>query len=810
MVMRTWASLRDPLACSLELAGGKASVLARLAQDGYPVPPGAVLFLNTDCTEESAREVLRLAGLQDAALAVRSSAVFEDGADKSWAGQFLTVLDVQGGSAVTRAVAGVRASYLKAQASIDSLKGPVLLHRQINARLSGVCFTADPGSGIRSLTVVEGVRGQGEALVSGRVDPFYIRIDRRTDEAVSTRGFAQETEDGRVILAVARQVAELGYRAERTLLAGPLDIEWTWDGRQLWLLQARPVTTPTFPLPDREPLCEPEVWFHGNFAETMPGPVPPLAWDILREATLRQTLPLGAERLARALHADLIECLGGRVCWNVSFLSYWGALRGHVLDLLALIDAGMAASIRKLHDQGVLVPRREPGAFQRGRFVLSLTLLGGRILLDMAHAWRRGRGLAMEAMGASAQRLVARSGPEPVEALSMEESWRRARILCEETWPSLLPHIGTFKLLGLSLLFGGAAARWTGRSLSEVVGLVLDQEPSWARRMDDALRDLGRVLVKENVTSSDDLASASHEAQARLQAFMSAFGHRGPGEQDLSRPRFREQPGVVVDLALQAARQKAPRRADRESRARLLDEVRRRSALGRVRAAVLAWLAPRAAHWAPVREDAKHVFWMPVWDRLRALVVRIGTVLCEHGVASQADDVFLFTFDELDRYCTGRMDRSTAGKLVLERRRTQDKWRRLDLPYVIRSDGVPVELNAACGEDAWRGVPVSDGAYEGTVRVARSFEEALAVQPGEILISTHLDPGWTALFSRTGALVMEVGGVVSHAAVIARELGIPAVAGVMGATRVFRNGEHVRVDGRTGMVTRAVQPLSSK
>jgi pyruvate,water dikinase len=99
--------------------------------------------------------------------------------------------------------------------------------------------------------------------------------------------------------------------------------------------------------------------------------------------------------------------------------------------------------------------------------------------------------------------------------------------------------------------------------------------------------------------------------------------------------------------------------------------------------------------------------------------------------------------------------------------------------------------------------------FEGPARIARSFEDALGLQPGEVLVATHLDPGWTVLFSRAGALVMEVGGVVSHAAVIARELGIPAVAGLTGATRSFTNGQRLRVDGRTGIVEAAEQQTDS-
>lgn len=803
----TWMPLVDPAACARNLAGGKAATLARLAQAGFCVPPGVVIPTGMVPDKTGAVEILRTCFRPDDILAVRSTAFVEDGAEQSHAGQFRTVLNVRGPAALCRAIAAVRASYASAsadpQSSISDPQscgvGPVLVQRQVDARMAGVCFTADPGSGIESLLIVEAVRGLGEGLVSGHVDPLYVRIDRRTRDTVAVRGFRIGSPDGREFLHVARRIAELAERAERALDIGALDIEWAHDGERIWLLQARPVTAPIFPLPSRAPMTEPEVWLHGNFAETMPGAVSPLAWDVLRQTTLRQKLPLGAERVLRELRVDLIECIAGRVCWNVGFLACWGFLNDRTMKLMSLIDARMSAEVDRMHREGQISLRGEPTAIQRGWFLLAAALLGARVMWGMLGSWRKGRVAALNAMGKASHELIRRSSDGNPADLTPEEAWRRARSMIRGTWPCLEPHIGTFLLLGIPLAFGSLAARWSGRSLAEVSSAMLDQEPSWARLMDDALRRLGQSLRDAGAHGATRPEALPAQARETFNAFMAEFGHRAPGEQDLLQLRFRERPEVVIRLALRATdghRQSSCTLNEEQ----LLVDVRVRGCFGSLRAAILKWLAPKARHWAPVREDAKHVFWMPLWDRLRILILRTGEGLRDRGILEQAEDVFLFSCDELDRICADRVEPGRVRKLAAQRRRQQNRLGRFDFPPVIRSDGVPVVLSADERNGVLHGVPVSGGVFEGPVRVARSFEDAMGLQSGEVLVATHLDPGWTALFSRAGALVMEVGGVVSHAAVIAREMGIPAVFGVTGATRTLRNGQRVHIDGRTGSV----------
>ncbi|MCK6471227.1 MAG: hypothetical protein L6R28_05725 [Planctomycetes bacterium] len=822
-------ALAAPDAANRTLAGGKAAALAALRSAGFPVPEGAVLpdgvALDGDArlALQSAFPMLCPEG---GALAVRSSVRAEDGRDASFAGQFLTVLGVRDSRSLVDAVARCRDSYTSERAAAYARRqapgaldadaapletGPVLVQRQVAARWAGVCFTADPESGIEQLTVVEAVAGMGEALVSGQREPAYVRIDARSGHVVEARGLPA---DGG-FLDLAQEVAALaesvrGHFAKAGESAAAQDIEWAHDGERLWLLQARPVTTPTFPLPPRRPLCDPEVWFHGNFAETMPGPVPTLSWDALLDAHGAQRWPEPFRSLGRTTGAFPVECIAGRVCWNVSMFAYLNLLNRFSLKQFRLIDARMAAAIEQLRAEGRIVPVRLPPGHLRACLALRMLAIEAYMLVLGLRALWQGEA-AIQAFGTAAQRLIALSGTMPARELAPDEAWRRAQGILTGFLPAIVPLMGCFRLLFLPLGWASLAARWAGRPFVETVALTAGN-PSGTVRMERALRAMGVRLRAAGVQAPcapHALPAAEREA---LRAFLAEFGHRGPAEQDLSRPRLHEAPELALELALAATSSPAAEEAranggnaetGKDRAAALLETIAARGVLGRARAALLRWLLPHARRMAPVREDAKHLFWMPVWDRVRALTLRAADGLVARGALEHRDDVFMLKVAELNE-CCGKdpPENAAVRRLARARRRQFEQWKRLNFPDVLRSDGHPVRLDGerAEGSAAWQGVPISSGVAEGPARVAANFEEARKLAQGEVLVARSVDPGWTPLFARAGGLVMEVGGVLSHGAVVAREMGLPAVASCTGATRNLRTGQRIRVDGNLGTV----------
>jgi pyruvate,water dikinase len=215
---------------------------------------------------------------------------------------------------------------------------------------------------------------------------------------------------------------------------------------------------------------------------------------------------------------------------------------------------------------------------------------------------------------------------------------------------------------------------------------------------------------------------------------------------------------------------------------------------------LMRWLARAVTEFMPLREAPKH-YTMHVFLRMRRALLELGQRLASRDRLDRAEDVMFLELDEL-RAATSGSDGDLRDRVGLRRRRWQ-AFERLRPPHFVRSDGVPVEATAAPRPDgSLAGVGVSGGTATGTVRVLRDPDPS-RLQDGDVLVVEFADPGWTPLFPRAAAVVMEIGGMMCHAAVVARELGVPAVSGVPGATTTLREGTPVTVDGDNGTVTPA-------
>lgn len=296
----------------------------------------------------------------------------------------------------------------------------------------------------------------------------------------------------------------------------------------------------------------------------------------------------------------------------------------------------------------------------------------------------------------------------------------------------------------------------------------------------------------------------------RFHDFLARYGHRAPQELELSVPRWVDDPSMILELV--RARLVAPAHEGVEERLRRLRKEREVRITAAVAAApfwkrpLLRWLARGVAAYMPLREAPKHHA-MQLFLRTRRAAMEIGRRLVERGICCAADEVFFLDLDEIQALL-----RAPAGAppddlrhLVIRRREELASFRVRKAPDFVRSDGVPVEEPedvAAAGsteERSLRGVGIGSGCGEGPVKVLHS-PDPRQVKDGDVLVMEFADPGWTPLFPRAAAVVMEVGGTLSHAAVVARELGIPAVFGVKDATRLLKDGERVTVDGNEGRV----------
>jgi phosphohistidine swiveling domain-containing protein len=805
--------------------GGKAAGLARLLHAGAAVPAGFALPVGTAPPGLwAAADRTRFARAVDTlcaggAVAVRSSALGEDGAGQSFAGIFETVLDVADGhealAAVERCMASGRSERAQAYSGTEAERPVgVVVQRQVPARAAGVLFTTDPsGGGI----LLEAVSGLGEALVSGSMAPWRWRVDRSGDH-----GFEVETEPGpgpaplttEAVVTLAREALDLAQR-----LGEPLDLEWALDSSgRIWWLQARPITTlrEAAPHPDVEPACAGAedgsitVWTNVNVRETMPDPLAPLAWSLWRDrlmpAIARLSLDFGDAPAQR--HLRVADRLDGRAYWNVNAVCGIPGFGAMVARAFSVIDARAGEAFADLQRRGIIRGRRFPG--------------GRRAVL---RAWLRAQRRALPALWRARDPDASLRSFEAFGAAMIE---RQRAPLRDRTDPELVAEIQEVtdyesmdvprlfaSLFAAIFAFTAARAAFARHPDAQArLGVGIPRNPTTRMSLDiDALAEAAAPLADDFLSSDTPeelfaLLEESAEGIAwaeRFRAFLDWNGQRCPGEFDLSVPRWSEDPEMLLELI--RAHLREPTKEGARARLERLG-IEREAAIDAAVAEAPAWrrpvmrgLARAATRHLPLREAGKH-YLLFVFLRVRALALELGARMTAAGTLRSPGEILLLDLEELGDTVGGHL-RGPALRRRLDRAAADlERWStRPPVPFV-RSDGVPVRsADAAPSADGvLRGAGVGTGTVTGTVRILREPDPA-ALGEGEILVVHLADPGWTPLFPRAGGLVMEVGGLLCHAAVVSRELGIPAVFGVTGALSQLADGQRVRVDSQAGTVT---------
>jgi pyruvate,water dikinase len=766
-------------------AGGKGGTLARLHQAGYPIPDGFVVlpaaFQDDRLTQGGWTQVQahldRLRnGEPGSAFAVRSSALSEDSAQASFAGEFETVLDVRTDDTIRAAIHTVYQSrnservraYSEAQRLDADHEIAVVVQRLVRADISGVLFTADPVSGSFERMTGNYIHGLGEGLVSGEAEPFTFSLSRpkgRYNGPPKLKRFA-------------RKLYKLGTRLEKEL-GGPQDIEWAVAGGKLYLLQSRPITT----LQGYNPvtgewnssLRGDFLWTNVNAAEARPDVMSPLTWT-LGNALREENQPMPGDY-------PWIGNIAGRNYVNVSMtLSMFRSLGlspkrmlKRMVDMLGPIPEGMEVPLYPL--PASILFSLVPGM----RGILKKEKELGHQLpewLETNHDWCRSAQQRLAEIQTTEQLVAFWEGElKPYYfdcALMVGASFRPYAKLMRKLRPSLIK------------LVGEADANTLLSNLSDESAL---------------LASLGPVVGVDRVA----------RGQMSRQEYMDRYGHRGPHEMELSAPRPYEEPdwldrrlaehaGAPIDVDGLLARRRAdfhaawqrfveryPRKA--KSMCRRLEEV------------------PPAAR---LREEFRSEM-VRAYGMLRAFAVRAGEL------TGLGDDIFFLTYDELFQLLNGVLAVADLEQDVAARKETYQRLCALPAPpSIIRGRFDPYLWAADPNRrndiyDASAPVPISDsttltgfagaaGRVEGQVRRLDHFEDGAQLQPGEILVTAMTNVGWTPLFPRAAAVVTDVGAPLSHAAIVARELGIPAVVGCVDATTRLRTGDRIRVDGGQGVV----------
>ena len=888
----------DATGATLVSVGGKGLNLIRLTRAGFRVPPGfvitteayaahvaanaldAVIARATEAVNpsdavalEAASVTIRTAfaagampvgvraailaaatGRERTPVAVRSSATAEDLPELSFAGQQDTYLNVIGPDHLLRAVVDCWSSLWTARAIGYRLRNEipatdmglaVVVQELVAAQASGVLFTADPLTGIRSHTVIDAVPGLGESLVSGQIEPdhWVIGPDRQViDRTLGSKAMitvpaegggtstvaasaptgsttAASTNGGYAITeAQAAELVETGLRVQAEY-GSPQDIEWAFADGRLYVLQTRGITS-LYPLP---PGGAPEgLWFSFGAFQGMLRPITPIG----REALIR--LASGAAVVFAGKPSDparqgFIAVAGERLWARVDGLVRHPIGARVLPALLSFAEPGTGAILRGLQQVPSWQPTQKRPAPRSLRPVLRFggIVLAGMPLSLFAPTVRRRR------FDRELEQMVADAAAAQQEASRRNDTYARlsGRIDAAEAslsiglaraFPLFAPVMGPGSMMMVLLRRIGRKAGPEGDRLALEIMRSLPGNPTtemdlalWQVAVTVSQDPLAAELVRDH--DPDRLAelytaqALPGRTQSAVEDFLATFGMRGVAEIDLGATRWRDDP-VQVFATLKSYQGIEPAFAP--------DTVYA-AGIGASRAAVeqlIAQLAERGS-WPPpglvwflasrlrilfgAREVPKFTL-VRLLGQIREGLLASGRDLVALGRIDRPEDVMFLSFDELRGL--GEAPEADLRGRIGERRAAYDReLRRRQVPRLIAGDGHTWYEGLGDGAGGIVGSPVSPGVAEGLVRVV--LDPATArLDPGEILVCPGTDPAWTPLFLAAAGLVTEVGGMMTHGSVVAREYGIPAVVGVHEATTRLVTGQRIRMDGSTGVI----------
>jgi pyruvate,water dikinase len=785
--------------------GGKGLNLGLMSAAGLPVPPGFVITAEAYRAAGGAmQDFLRIEilaaydRLGGGLVAVRSSATAEDGAEASFAGQQETILGVEGHAGLIAAIERCwhslhteRAVAYRREQKIDEagLAMAVVVQQLVPADVAGVLFTHNPLDATGRSLAIEAAPGLGEAVVSGRVMPDRFLVDREShaviEQQISTKrerldagGWRPLPEAEQTLPSLSNaQLAELAVLAAKieAYYGEPRDVEWALVGGQFFILQARPITT--ISAADVEAARQAEIarvqalaggkeiiWARYNLAEVLPTPTP-LTWSIVKHFMSGRG---GFGRMFRDLRYDpdpaldedgFIDLICGRPYVNLDrepLLFYRDFPYGYDYAAIRQDPA------RGMYPQLVTVASRKTSRFWWR-------------LPSIVWAMLRSSSRTKALMASEAKELTEKVYPEFVAKARAFEQLDFTSFAYDDLFVKSVELMLAIDLFAARSLRPGVFA---ATALAELEGLLKQTGAT------DPAADARRLVMGVHPPPESDLAGALRKlatGQMSREAFLKDFGHRGPQEMELSQPRYSEAPQLLPQ-----ATSTAPSHEQELVALEAVIDLKKHAGLRPKLEAALQ----QARTYLALRESSKH-YLMLGFAQLRRLLRALGQRL---GIG---DDVFYL--DALPSEPSAPDALAAQAKANKCRRQL---WLAIASPPVLFSDdlealGRPVQMT---GMQQWQGTPLSLGSFEGPALVLDAPIPAEGLAPGFVLVCPSTDPAWVPLFLKAGALVMESGGVLSHGAIVAREFGIPAVAGIADVPRLIETGQRVHVDGASGRI----------
>ena len=756
--------------------GNKARSIRLLKRKAFPVPRSFIIpaeihnkyRVDSESTLAYIREPLEKKVDPAISYAVRSSGLTEDRDDWSYAGQFKTFLNVKGYKAIIEAVVKIWESadtvdkgvYKKKISPDTNASGmAVIIQEMIRARWSGVAFSINPVTG-RSEMIIEGIRGEGKKLVQEGQTPYRWIFHQGTWES-----YTEEDSPGKEVLGEIR----LGLESLRKFYRSEIDVEWVWNGRKLYYLQCRKVTTHKYPT----------IYSNHISREVLPGMIKPLVWSVniplVNGAWLKLlrkmlgSLDITPEQLSRSFYY--------RTYFNMGTLGSLFQKLGLPKDSLESLMGRKDPSGKSAFKPGLKTMRYIPRIIV---FLVSNMNLGSKFRKDFQELRQKTDSLIRKLKNFDRENY--RSLFDLVNSVSGEVAYYNIIIpLTMQVTNRMLQRRMEKKGYDFSLL-----------NFLEDIPLIQEYDPQYHiqilqqkwKALPEAHRDPIKSYAELNDATAEDTLN---QFRQELDEFIRKFGHFSESGNDFSYIPWRENPGFVFNMIIKESKVSG---AGQEK----LIESKKSSLPGTMRRAYR-----RAGTYRLYREMISSEY-TRCYGLFRKLFMKSGSYLSEKGLLKDPGDVFYLTLEEHNQLLAEEspvLARQLREKIA-HTRDEMESYKDIMLPSVIYGDIPPPIPDKE--HKQFRGIPTSPGIYEGKITVIRGYQDFQKEIDGNIIVIPFSDVGWTPIMVNAGAIVSESGGMLSHASIVARELSIPAIASVDHACSL-KDGTKAKVDGFNGYLT---------
>ncbi|GGH25815.1 putative phosphoenolpyruvate synthase [Dyadobacter endophyticus] len=761
---------------------------------------------------------------EDHAYAVRSSATAEDLPGASFAGQQDTYLNVIGRDAILEHIRKCWASLFTDRAIAYRIQNgfdhsqvslAVVVQRMVFPQASGIMFTADPVTANRKVTSIDASFGLGEALVSGLVnaDVYKVRDGGIIEKKVAAKKLAiyalrdggtyeadivpeeqelQTLTDGQIL-----QLEQIGRKIEAHF-GHPQDIEWCLAENEFYIVQSRPITT-LYPVPEANDE-ENHIYVSVGHQQMMTDAMKPLGLSTWQLTSPRPMATAGG-RIFVDVAQDLLSPAGRKV----------------VLDVLGKSDPLVRVAVTELLERGDFVKditggpgpgepdQRQPAQGPPAHDFFTLDAYDPSIVHELI-------GRSEASLAVLSENIRTKSGTDVIDFILDDFQQRKS-----QADPQSFGVIVT--AMNAAFWINEKMNEWLGEknvadTLSQSVPNNVTSEMG-LELLDvaDAIRPHPEVVNYlldaggDNFPDGMTVLNGGAEASKAIHAFLAKYGMRCAGEIDITRTRWSEKPAILIPMILGNIRHQEPgagklkfeqgRQEAAEKETELLNRLRQLPD-GEQKAEETKRMIGLLRSLAGYREYPKYAIIRRYFEYKKALMQEAGR-LVNANVIREKEDIYYLGLEEIREVIRAQ---KADYHIINQRKEAFRYFEKLTPPRVMTSDGEVIRgkhSHENLPEGAIGGLAVSAGIVEGRARVVLNMEDA-DLEPGDILVTAFTDPSWTPLFVSIKGLVTEVGGLMTHGAVIAREYGLPAVVGVDNATRLIRDGQKIRVHGTEGYI----------